>query len=213
MKTKNNKLIVILTTLLTLLPVILGIILYDRLPEQIPTHFNSAGEADGYSSRNMAVFGLPAFLAFMNLFVIFSLNTDPKKQNANKTLRLLSKFVMPAASCIFVPLSLLYAIGYEIDMHIIVQFFVGIIFIVIGNYMPKSKQSYTVGIKLPWTLNNEHNWNKTHRLAGILYVISGIILIISGLMQFNLSYIIFFVLILCTGIPSVYSYLLYRQGH
>lgn len=88
-------------------------------------------------------------------------------------------------------------------------------FIGLGNYMPKLKQNYTIGIKVPWTLNSEENWNMTHRMAGKLYVVAGVISIIIALLNNVLSdevtIIIFMVVFLVTGIGSVaYSFWLYK---
>lgn len=88
-------------------------------------------------------------------------------------------------------------------------------FIGIGNYMPKLKQNYTIGIKVPWTLNSEENWNMTHRMAGKVYVVAGVISIIIALLNNVLSdevtIIIFMAVFLVTGIGSVaYSFWLYK---
>lgn len=88
-------------------------------------------------------------------------------------------------------------------------------FIGLSNYMPKLKQNYTIGIKVPWTLNSEENWNMTHRMAGKLYVVAGVISIIIALLNNVLSdevtIIIFMVVFLVTGIGSVaYSFWLYK---
>ena len=88
-------------------------------------------------------------------------------------------------------------------------------FIGLGNYMPKLKQNYTIGIKVPWTLNSEENWNMTHRMAGKVYVVAGVISIIIALLNNVLSdevtIIIFMVVFLVTGIGSVaYSFWLYK---
>jgi uncharacterized membrane protein len=88
-------------------------------------------------------------------------------------------------------------------------------FIGLGNYMPKLKQNYTIGIKVPWTLNSEENWNMTHRMAGKVYVVAGVISIIIALLNNVLSdevtIIIFMAVFLVTGIGSVaYSFWLYK---
>ena len=88
-------------------------------------------------------------------------------------------------------------------------------FIGFGNYMPKLKQNYTIGIKVPWTLNSEENWNMTHRMAGKVYVVAGVISIIIALLNNVLSdevtIIIFMAVFLVTGIGSVaYSFWLYK---
>ena len=95
-------------------------------------------------------------------------------------------------------------------MNMITFLLLGILFTVIGNYMPKAKQSYTMGIKLPWTLNSEENWNRTHRLAGFVWSVGGLLMIVNGFVQWVwLSEIIVFAMIF---IPIVYSFVLYRKG-
>ena len=89
---------------------------------------------------------------------------------------------------------------------------VGILFVVIGNYLPKTKQSYTMGIKLPWTLASEENWNRTHRLAGFLWVIGGILLILLTLLRLWNTWTFLLVIIPMSVVPMIYSYLLYRKG-
>jgi len=84
-----------------------------------------------------------------------------------------------------------------------------VLFIVIGNYMPKCRQNYTMGIKLPWTLNDEENWNKTHRLAGKIWVAGGILIVISALLQcFWICFAVFAVMLF---VPFVYSWRLYSK--
>ena len=88
---------------------------------------------------------------------------------------------------------------------------IGLLFIVIGNYMPKTKQSYTMGIKLPWTLASEENWNRTHRLAGFLWVIGGVYFLAMTFIGWSL--VAFLIpLAVMVLVPAVYSYLLYRKG-
>ena len=101
------------------------------------------------------------------------------------------------------------ALGYKISVESIMPVFVGILFFVLGFILPKCKQNYTIGIKLPWTLHDEENWNKTHKLAGKLWICGGIIMIVSGL--FNLTFIFVTIIFALVIIPTVYSYLLYRK--
>ncbi|MCQ2355795.1 MAG: SdpI family protein, partial [Methanocorpusculum sp.] len=83
----------------------------------------------------------------------------------------------------------------------------------IGNYLPKSKQSYTVGIRLPWTLNSEENWNRTHHLAGYLWILGGVLLLLCAFLPAVWSLpVLVILLILVVGIPFAYSYSLYRKG-
>ena len=94
-------------------------------------------------------------------------------------------------------------------MDKLVYILVGVVMIIIGNYLPKCKQNYTMGIKLPWTLDDEDNWNRTHRLGGWIYVLCGIIFMVGGLLGIGWPvFVIFFVLAM---VPMVYSFLLYKK--
>lgn len=88
---------------------------------------------------------------------------------------------------------------------------VGVVFIIIGNYLPKCRQSYTVGIKLPWTLDSEENWNRTHRMAGGLWMAGGAVLMLLSLLGQISVFIFLPVVLVMTLVPTVYSYLLYRK--
>ena len=102
------------------------------------------------------------------------------------------------------------ALGKAVDALLLMPLVMGVLFLIIGNYMPKCKQNYTIGIKIPWTLDNEENWNKTHRFAGFLWVICGIAIMITGFLG---SFWIFLPIALLMVIaPIVYSYLLHKKG-
>lgn len=174
-----NKRTLVLTSIVILLPMFVGLILWNRLPEQMPTHFGFNGTADGYSGRPFAIIGLPLFLLAIQLLCAFALRADPKKQNISEKLVQLTLWICPAVS-LFAGLSIyLSALGFAINVSRLGMVFVGLIFIVIGNYLPKCRHNYTVGIRLPWTLDNEDNWNHTHRFAGYVWIIAGVVTLLS----------------------------------
>ncbi|OAT87006.1 SdpI family protein [Candidatus Arthromitus sp. SFB-turkey] len=208
---KINKTLVI-STILCIIPMILSIFLYNKLPEKIPTHFNINGEVDSYGSKLFVYILLPIILCMVNILLNIILNNDPKKQNHNETLLTICKFIIPLMSLIFIPSSILISLGFNINIAIIAPIFISIIFILIGNYLPKCRPNYTMGIRLPWTLNNENNWIKTHRLSGFLWVISGLILLLTTLINKNLSfYVLIISIILTVIIPCIYSFILYKK--
>ena len=209
---KNKKAEIVLTTLICLLPMLAGIALYRRLPQQVPTHFDFNGTANGWSSKSFAVFGLPLMMAGFNLFLQFALRTDPKRQNMNTVLRNISVWIIPVLSVLVYALVMRAGLGYATPVETIVPVLIGILFVIIGNYLPKTKQSYTMGIKLPWTLASEENWNRTHRLAGFLWVIGGILLILLTLLKLWNTWTFLLVVIPMSVVPMIYSYLLYRKG-
>lgn len=207
---KLNKTQLLLTSLVCLAPIILALVLWNKLPEQLPIHFNAAGEIDNYASKALTCFGLPAMLLFFNLLLFFGINSDPKKGNANGVIISIAIWICPVMSLIIMPITLFKGMGYDIPVEIILPAMIGVLFIIIGNYLPKSHQSYTVGIKLPWTLNDEENWNKTHRFAGFVWVIGGLLMLVSAFTgaRMLVTLVVIAALVL---LPLIYSYLLYRK--
>lgn len=201
----------IISSIICLLPIIMGVVLYNQLPETIATHFGLNGEPDGYSSKNFVVFGLPLLMFGLNIFLQFALNTDPKKQNMDKVLRSVAIWMVPVMSVMMSAFVLFKAIGNEVAIEVIVPVFVGSLFAIIGNYMPKTKQNYTMGIRLPWTLDSEENWNKTHRLAGYLWVVGGILMVVLSLLRLWTTWLLFVIIAVFAFIPAVFSYLYHKK--
>jgi len=205
----KNKKMLIITSVLILLPILAGLILWQHLPDQMVTHWGANGEPNGWSSKWFAVFGLPAFLLLVHWVGVFATRSDPKKYGHNEKLLALVLWLCPAISILCN--GYVYAYTFEVDLgiEILVSVLLGVLFIVIGNYMPKCRQNYTMGIKLPWTLNDEENWNKTHRLAGKIWVAGGILIVISALLQcFWICFAVFAVMLF---VPFVYSWRLYSK--
>ncbi len=209
---KNSKREVIVTTVLCLLPMAAGALLYDRLPETVATHFGMNGEPNGWSSRAFAVFGIPLMIAAFNLLLHFALRTDPKKQNMNPTLRALAVWIMPVMSIVLYALTIGAALGRDVRIDMVVPVLIGLLFVLIGNYLPKTKQSYTMGIRLPWTLASEENWNRTHRIAGFVWVLGGAAMIAISLLGLWSAWLLLAIALVQSLVPCVYSYLLYKKG-
>ena len=209
---KKNKKKLILTSIIILLPIVIGLILWNKLPDKIPTHWNAAGEVDGWSSKAFAVFGLPGFLLAVHWLCLLGTNADPKKQNINGKVWSIVFWVCPVISVLGAVLMYGTALGMQFAVEKIIPSLVGITFIIIGNYLPKCKQSYTMGIKLPWTLNDEDNWNRTHRLGGKLWVVCGLILIVSMALPSHFMFAAFLVIITVAElVPTEYTYFLLKK--
>ncbi len=206
---KQNKYKMIISAIITLLPMIFGFIVWDRLPENIATSFGWNGEITGYSSKMFAVVGLPVMLTFVNLICIIATSADPRRKNINNKVFSVVIGIVPVCSLLCGICIYANALGYKISVESIMPVFMGILFFVLGFILPKCKQNYTIGIKLPWTLHDEENWNKTHKLAGKLWVYGGIVMTVAGL--FNLTFIFMTIIFALVIIPTVYSYLLYRK--
>ncbi len=199
----------LLTSACILLPVCAGVVLWGRLPERVPTHFNFYGVPDGWSSKAFAVFGLPLFLLGLQLLCAFAMSHDPKAGNVGGKIRALVLWICPAVSLFAAAMIYPHALGYSVNMTMFAMLLTGTLFVVLGNYLPKCRQNYTVGIKLPWTLADEDNWNRTHRMAGPLWVAGGFLVILDALLQFAGPYLFAGVLTLIAVAPIVYSAALY----
>lgn len=207
-KELKNKLV--LTTIICLLPILVGVVLWNRLPDVIATHFDMNGEPNGWSSKAFTVFGLPVFMAVINVLCTVITEKDPRRHKYPEKMMKLVYWICPAVSL----LCMAGIYGYELGldqkkMLRVLQLLVGIVFVVIGNYLPKVKQNYYLGIKLPWTYASEENWNKTHRMAGKLWVAGGILFILNFFLKIRwMGLIIMIAMIL---IPTLYSYLYSRK--
>lgn len=200
----------LITSLVCMLPMVFSTIIYQELPEQVAIHWGSDGQPDGWAPRFLAAFGIPLFLTAINLICQVSLNNDPKRKGHSKIAEQLGKWCVPVVSVILLPVTLLIAMGAEIPIHLLVSGLVGVLLIAVGNYLPKSRQNYTIGIKLPWTLHDQDNWNKTHRLAGYLWMLGGGAFLVTSFM--GVYWLMGGIICSIAVIPAVYSFLLYRKS-
>ena len=207
---KKNKTLVIIVSIVTLLPILAGVILWNQLPEQMPTHWNAAGEIDGWSNKPFAVFGTPCIMVAALWACILGTYADPKREAHNNKVYQLVLWIIPVLSVVVHAMMYAAALGKAVRVEVIMPVLMGVLFVIIGNYLPKCKQNYTIGIKIPWTLNNEENWNKTHRFAGWLWTACGLLVILTGFIGGFWLFMI--VVLLMVFAPIIYSYLLHRKG-
>ena len=209
---KNHKWALLITSVVILLPILGGILLWDKLPEQVPFHWNIQGQVDNWVSRPVAVFVIPFVLLGFQWLCFFASAWDPKQRNINKKVLGLVLWIIPVLNILLHMMVYLSALDRRVDISVVIPLFFGALFVVIGNFMPKCKQSYTLGIKLPWTLNDEQNWNATHRLAGKLWVAGGLLSMLTCLLPPVAAFatMMSILLVMCL-IPTVYSYRYYKK--
>lgn len=209
---KKYRKTLIITTLVLLLPLLAGVILWNRLPEQLATHFDASGTPDSYSSRAFAVFGIPALLILLHWMCIFgSLKFDPKADNLQDKVMRVVLWICPVISLLMSALVLGSGLGYHLPAEVITPVLVGVVVIIIGNLLPKCKQTWTLGIKLPWTLEDEDNWNRTHRFAAPIWVVCGLIIVAAAFIDGLRMWLICGALVVIMVAPTVYSYRLFRS--
>ena len=200
----------IITSIIILAPIVAGLILWDKLPAEMATHFGENGEPNGWSSKEFAVFGMPLFLLAVHWFCAFFTGVDPKKENISNKMMTLVLWICPVVAIFGCGSTYMYALDNSINTTAMGILLVGCMFLVVGNYMPKVKQSYTLGIKLPWTLNSEENWNRTHRFAGGIWMLAGVLVLVGGFAE--QFWVVFVAILLAVAIPTVYSYILFKKG-
>lgn len=209
---KEHKGKIILSMVLTLLPMLIGCLLWNRLPDVITTHWGSDGVADGFGGKGFAVFVLPAILAAFNMLCILITALDPKQAKQNKKAMSLVFWIMPVISICVCSFVYSTALGRAMDLFVIMPLLLGAMFTLIGNYLPKVKQNSTLGIKIAWTLHNEENWNKTHRFAGKISVAGGIVTMLTALLPAKWMVAVMVVVLLAVTLaPMIYSYRIYRS--
>jgi len=213
---KNNIFIKALTSVVCLLPIFLGLAVYNDLPENVAMQWGFDGSPNWFAPKEIAIFAMPIIFAVLNIFVLTILYSDPKRGNVSKKMRTISQWIVPFISILIVPVILFKAMDVGLPVTLIVFILLGVIFIIIGNYLPKCKQNYTVGLRFPWTLNDSENWNKTHRLAGYLWTFGGIMFIIFAFLSLK-NYVWIFLpflilVLLIITIPALYSYSLYKKS-
>lgn len=206
--------VIIITSLLTLLPIVFGLIIWGRLPEPMPTHFDAAGEADGFMPKAVAVFALPAAMLLVHIVCIVMTLIDPKRRNIDGKPFLMVLWICPLITILVSGFMYAYALGMNVNITTGMFIALGIMLIILGNYLPKCGQNYSIGIKAPWALNDEDNWRATHRFGGKVYVAAGVATVILAFFVTAskvLFWVYFAVVMIACGLPAVYSYVYYLK--
>lgn len=195
--------------------IIISIFAYDRLPEQVPIHWNIHGEVDRYASKPLAMFLMPAAMLIVMLTIRVAPVIDPKRKNLKKNIKDIDSinfFTMLVLLGIHV-VTIIYGMGYEFDMSVIAPLIAGALFLVIGNYLPRFKHNYSIGVRTPWTLANEEVWRKSNLIAGRFFFFGGLIMLLSILMpRLWMMVVVIGTIIVCGVVPFVISFILFRQS-
>lgn len=201
--------------LLIFLMFLTGIIFYPYLPDKIPMHWNFKGEIDRYGSKFEGTFAIPLMVFLIYLGFLYLPYIDPKRENYPKFERVyqIIKYLFVIALSILHYSVIVSALGGPRDLiPKITPITIGILFIILGNYMPRIKYNWFVGVKTPWTLSNEEVWRKTHRVSGYLFVVGGILMLLAGFLPPYINIIIGFSGISFAGIFSIiYSLIVYKR--
>ena len=209
---RKYKKTLILSSLLTLLPILVGLLLWEQLPRQFATHWGLDGQADGWSSLPFAVFCPPIIMLALQWLCIFFTARDPGNKDQNTKPLGLVLWIIPFLSNMTAAMMYALALGAEFSPASLTVAALGLMFIAIGNYLPKCKMNATLGIKVSWAYTSEENWNATHRFGGKVWFLGGIAMMLCGLVPdaYGVTVMLFAMLVLIF-IPVIYSYVYYRR--
>ena len=209
---KKYKWQLVISSIVTLLPILFGVIFWNQLPASMTTHWGADGVADGTASKAFIVFGFPVILLVLNWLLLWLSLVVDKRNDQNEKMVRICYSIMPALSLVVHTAIYSVALGKEWDFTAIIPVFLGLMLLVIGNYMPKTTRNRTMGIKLHWTMGNDENWNKTHRLGGKIYFWGGLVVIASAVLPIKIMIVVLIAVIAVSIIvPVIYSYSIYKK--
>ena len=209
---KKNKWKLIISSIVILLPLILGFFGGKILPEEIAVHWGFNGEADGFMSPSAIFTILPLIMLAVHWICMILTMILDKNSEQNKKIMDITYWIIPVISLVSCGIMFSTALGYTSNILAIVLVLIGVAFIIIGNYLPKTTRNLTVGIKIKWALSNDENWNATHRFSGKLYVAIGFLTLSAlPLPSAYFPIVMGVIILLCVILPCVYSYRFYKK--
>lgn len=200
-----------ISSLVCFIPSIIALFFYDRLPDRIATHFNANNIPDSYSSKPVALFLIPTVLVIANIIVWIAVENDPKKENLPKQVKSIVKWIVPTLAIVVESAIIIYALAPNSNIFAALPGVLGVFITITGYFFRTLKHNYTVGIRLPWTLASEENWDKTHKFASKFWMSGGVLIVASAFFQDLWTYVTLGIVIIISIIPTAYSFLLYRK--
>lgn len=202
--------------MLIALMVVFALAVYGRLPERIPTHFDFSGRPDDWTNRFPGAFVLPAITAGVYILLFALRRIDPRRahyERFEETYWIILN-VLALLMAVFHVLTLGLGLGWPIDMGRAVTVTVGLLFVGLGNYLPRLRSNWWIGIRTPWTLDSEVVWRETHRVGGWTFVAAGLVLVVAGLVlpAGPREWVSGIALGVGVVVPLVYSYIAYRRA-
>ena len=203
--------------ILVLTAVLLTAAVYERLPSDMPTHWNAAGEVDDTIAKPWGPFLIPLLMAGSALLFMALPKISPRGFVVDASSRGFKAIVVSTLFFLFVLhcATLAFALGHPVSIPVVIPMLVGALFVVLGNYLGKVPRNFFIGVRTPWTLADDHVWFRTHRLAGWMFVVAGVFVLaaVPFAGERRASAIVLAAALTAALIPAVYSYVIYpRKG-
>ena len=196
--------IFIITGLVCLLPILIGVSLWDRLPETMAIHFNIYGVADNFASKPFVVFGMPLLMVLLQGFCCFINDINSYKHGERKKFETVTKWIIPCLTVVLQIITLGVGLGWNLDIRKAVSFIVGVMFLVMGNYLPKFDRVKNFSI-------DAEKARKVNRFIGYETVVMGLLFIISIFLPPVASVVCLLLLIPYAVISVIYGIITARK--
>ncbi len=209
---KRYKWKLIISSVITLLPVLFGLFADKILPERIATHFALDGTPDGFMAPTTFFIMMPLILLAIHWLCVGVTAIIDKNNEQSAKVTGIMFFIMPVMSLFTCAMVFAIALGYTANIYSSILVLLAVMFIVIGNYLPKTTRNKTTGIKIKWTLSSDENWRATHRFGGKVYFATGILCLL-GIFLPERAFPVFVIAIILASVvlPTIYSYRFYKK--
>ena len=209
---KKNKWKLIISSVAILLPGLIGLLFWDKLPENIIMHWGIDGKADGAMGARTAIFMIPLLLLAVHWICMLITTKDKNNDGQNPKFFGIIFWIIPVLSFVVNGIMYMAAVGKALEMSAFLFVFLGAVFAFIGNYLPKCRKNFTMGIRTKWTLADEETWTATHRIGGKVSVICGIAIMLLAFAPIYLAFALMAAIIIAqVVILSAYSYRYYKK--
>lgn len=211
--TLTRKQTILVTSLVTLLPIVVGLLLWIfRMPDQFNIYLDSDTRPDAVGNILSAILLPPLAMLFIHLLACFFTLRDPGNQGQNNKMLSLVFWIVPILSNLVSYMTFALAMGAHYPVMSFLQLAIGLLFTLIGNYLPKTRSNSTIGIRVPWTFSSRHNWNATHRFGGQVWMVCGLLIVLAAFLPSEVGGTIMTILLLTMMIlPIGFSYVYYLR--
>lgn len=211
---KDKHPLLITSFILSVVSLVLTCVIYSSLPAEIAIHFGLSGEANGFGPRIIIFFTglLPFFL--LGLFIIVP-RIDPRKQSYKQHDKVYQLFIFLTLLILFFVHWSIILIAFDIPIAInkFIPVIIGLLFIIMGNYMPRIRSNYTLGIRTPWALENTDNWRITQRTGGYCFIVAGLLFLLGIFFSATIQGILFGISIaVILIVPTLVSYINFKKN-
>jgi len=196
-----------------LLAILIGVYFYPLLPEKIASHWNMAGQVDGYMSRFWGTFLMPIIAIIMYVLFLVVPRVDPKKENIAKFKKYFDQFITLIFLFLFYIylLTLAWSLGLQFNIVPLLIPALSVLFLSMGELLSKADMNWSIGIRTPWTLSNEKVWQATHQLGSKLFYTCGVINLLGFIWPTYAFWLAIIPILISVIYLIIYSYYKYRQ--